>query len=161
MNPPTFLKSIRLDGFLSFAPDSTPIDLKPLNVLIGPNGSGKSNLIEAVELLHAAPTAFAAAIRDGGGVQEWLWKGDKLNRPATIEAVIAGPDSEPDLRYRLTFAANGQRTEVIDEVVEEARKRFDNEKDVYFFYRFQHGRPALSVRTSEGGRERRSLRERT
>jgi predicted ATPase len=150
MGPPTFLRSIRLDGFLSFAPDAAAIELEPLNVLIGPNGSGKSNLIEAVELLHAAPTAFAAAIRDGGGVQEWLWKGDKVNRPATMEAIIVGPGSERDLRYRLTFAANGQRTEVIDEVVEEARKRFENEKDVYFFYRFQHGRPALSVRTRGG-----------
>jgi len=153
-----FLKSIRLDGFLSFAPDAAPIELKPLNVLIGPNGSGKSNLIEAVELLHAAPTAFAAAIRDGGGVQEWLWKGEKANRPTTMEAIIVGPDMEPDLRYGLTFAANGQRTEVIDEFVEEAWKRIESEKDVYFFYRFQHGRPALSVRTNRGGRESRRLK---
>ena len=158
MDDPTFLRSIRLDGFLSFPPDAAPIDLKPLNVLIGPNGSGKSNLIEAVELLHAAPTAFAAAIRDGGGVQEWLWKGDKANRPATMEAIIVGPGGVPDLRYRLTFAANGQRTEVVDEVVEEARKRYENEKDVYFFYRFQHGRPALSVKTSRGSLERRKLK---
>jgi predicted ATPase len=106
MDDPTFLKSIQLDGFLSFAPDSAPIDLTPLNVLIGPNGSGKSNLIEAVGLLHAAPMSFAAAIRDGGGVQEWLWKGDKSNRPATIEAVVQGTKPIPDLRYRLTFAAS-------------------------------------------------------
>jgi predicted ATPase len=158
MGPPTFLRSIRLDGFLSFAPDTAPIDLKPLNVLIGPNGSGKSNLIEAVELLHAAPTAFAAAIRDGGGVQEWLWKGDKVNRPATMEAIIVRSEPEPDLRYRLTFAANGQRTEVVDEVVEEAQKRSDNEKDVNFFYRFQHGRPALSVKTPRGNLDIRKLK---
>ena len=54
-----FLRSIKLSGFLSFPPDSASIDLRPLNVLIGPNGSGKSNLIEAIELLHAAPTALA------------------------------------------------------------------------------------------------------
>ncbi len=158
MDSKTFLKSIRLDGFLSFAPDTSAIDLKPLNVLIGPNGSGKSNLIEAIELLHAAPTAFAAAIRDGGGVQEWLWKGGKAARPATMEAIIVGPGNEPDLRYRLTFAANGQRTEVIDEVVEEAEKRDDNETEVSFFYRFQHGRPALSIKTGNGVREERRLK---
>ncbi len=70
-----FLTSLLLNEFLSFAPGSEAIPLTPLNVLIGPNGSGKSNLIEAIELLHATPTAFASAIRDGGGVREWLWKG--------------------------------------------------------------------------------------
>ena len=77
----SFLQSIKLSGLLSFPPDSPPIELTPLNVLIGPNGSGKSNVIEAIELLHAAPTAFAEAIRDGGGAQEWLWKGDKTQGP--------------------------------------------------------------------------------
>lgn len=154
---PNFLRSIRLDGFLSFPPDSDPIELGPLNVLIGPNGSGKSNLIEAVELLHAAPTAFADAIRTGGSIQEWLWKGEKATRPASIEAVIdASPD--PDLRYRLVFAASGHRTEVIDEAIEQAEKRLPNERDVYFYYRFQQGHPALNVRTIHGERERRALR---
>ena len=41
---------------------------------------------------------------------------------------------------------------------EEARKRYVNEKDVYFYYRFQGGRPALSVTTSRGGRESRRLK---
>ncbi len=85
-----FLKSIRLDGFLSFPPGSASIDLEPLNVIIGPNGSGKSNLIEAVELLHATPPAFADAIRDGGGPGEWLWKGDSPPRSAEIEVVVRG-----------------------------------------------------------------------
>jgi len=67
-----FLQSIKLNGFLSFVPDAPVVDLTPLNVLIGPNASGKSNLIEAIELLHAIPTKFAAAIQDGGGVHEWL-----------------------------------------------------------------------------------------
>src|ERR1700728_1660487 len=82
-----FLKSLKLDGLLSFPPGAEAIPLTPLNVLIGPNASGKSNLLEAVELLHATPTAFAAAIRDGGGVQEWLWKGKEANGHATIEAL--------------------------------------------------------------------------
>ena len=81
---------MKLSGFLSFPPDSAAIDLTPLNILIGPNGSGKSNLIEAIELLHAVPTSFAAAIRDGGGIREWLWKGDKGSKPATIEVVVEG-----------------------------------------------------------------------
>lgn len=141
----TLLKRIRLSGLLSFAPDSPALDLQPLNVLIGPNGCGKSNLIEAIELLHAAPTAFAAAIRDGGGVHEWLWKGAKTSKPATIEAIVQGRTVIPDLRYQLDFAASGQRLEVIDEVIEETQKRYPAEPDVYFYYRFQHGRPVLNT----------------
>ncbi len=144
----TFLKSIKLSGLLSFPPNSPAIDLTPLNVLIGPNGCGKSNLIEGVELLHAAPTAFAAAIRDGGGVDEWLWKGQNANGPATIEAVVQGLKKVPDLRYRLRFAASGLRTEVTDEAIEETSKRESTQRDVYFYYRFQKGRPVLNVRSN-------------
>lgn len=140
-----FLTSLRLDGLLSFAPGSEAIPLTPLNLLIGPNGSGKSNLIEAIELLRATPTAFASAIRDGGGAREWLWKGDG-NGNATIEALIAETGPIPALRYRLAFTSAGQRTEVIDEVIEEQRKRRANAQDVFFYYRFQAGRPAINVR---------------
>jgi predicted ATPase len=152
-----FLRSIQLSGFLSFPPDSAVLRLEPLNVLIGPNGSGKSNLIEAIELLHATPTAFAEAIRHGGGVQEWLWKGTKAPTPAMIEAIIAGVGAIRDLRYRLSFAASGQRTEVIDETIEETEKRSPSEKDVFFYYRFQKGRPVLNVRDTAGAYMTRNL----
>jgi predicted ATPase len=153
-----FLKSIRLSGLLSFAPDAPNLDLTPLNVLIGPNGCGKSNLIEAIELLHAAPTAFATAIRDGGGVHEWLWKGDTVRRPAMIETVISGTQSIPDLRYRLAFSPAGHRVEVVDEAIEETAKTDPNAKDVRFYYRFQNGRPALNIRDTSGGYTQRGLR---
>ena len=70
-----FIHSLGMRGLLSFPPDMEPFELQDLNVLIGPNGSGKSNIIETIELLRATPTDFAAAIRDGGGAEEWLWKG--------------------------------------------------------------------------------------
>ena len=140
-----FLKSIKLSGLLSFPPDSPAIELTGLNVLIGPNGSGKSNLIECIELLHAAPTAFAAAIRDGGGVQEWLWKGDKTSEPAILEATVGGTGTIPELRYQLAFAASQQRLEVVDETIEEAEKRNTGDSDVNFYYRFQRGRPVLNM----------------
>ncbi len=74
-----FIRRFKAGGLLSFPPDMEPFELLDLNVLIGPNGSGKSNLIEMFELLHATPTDFAAAIRDGGGASEWLWKGSDSN----------------------------------------------------------------------------------
>jgi len=152
-----FMTSLRLDGLLSFAPESEAIPLTPLNVLIGPNGSGKSNLIEGIELLHATPTAFANAIRDGGGAQEWLWKGDGGNGNASIEVLLGGSKVVPEMRYRLAFAASVQRTEVIDEVLENAHKARPTEKDVFFYYRFQAGRPAINVSKAPKGREQRHL----
>lgn len=144
----SFLKSLRLDGFLSFPPGSEPIALTPLNVLIGPNASGKSNLIEAVELLHATPDAFANAIRDGGGAQEWIWKDGELSQSATIEALVHGTEKPriPDLRYRLGFKSVAQRTEVVDEAIENIERAKPSAKDVFFYYRFQNGRPAINVR---------------
>lgn len=147
-----FLKSLRLDGLLSFPPDSEPIPLQPLNVLIGPNGSGKSNLIEGIELLHATPTGFASAIRDGGGVREWLWKGEEANGTGSIEVRI-DLDSlntkqkllRSDLRYLLSFTVSGQRVEITDEVIEKTEKEYKSAKDVYFYYRFQNGNPVINL----------------
>ena len=146
------IRSLRLDGFLSFAPGSDEFDLEPLNVLIGPNGAGKSNVLEAMELLRATPTDFASAIRDGGGAGEWIWKGGG-NDAATVEAVIgdATPTDRP-LRYRLEFAGDAKgRLEVLDEAVEEALPR-SGEEDVYFYYRYQRGHPAINVRSEDAPR---------
>ena len=139
------LQRLRLDSFLSFAPDSEPFDLEPLNVLIGPNGGGKSNLIEAIELLRATPLDVAQCIRDGGGVAEWLWKGHDRTAPATLDVIVdhGTPTGRP-LRYRLEFAAVANRLEVLDEAIEDVAAR-PGESDVYFYYRFQHGRPAINV----------------
>ena len=95
-----FIQRLRMDGLLSFPPDMDFFELQPLNVLIGPNASGKTNFIEVLELLRATPTDFAAAIRDGGGVAEWVWKGGY--RPPIIE-VETGPGPLPDqlLKYRV------------------------------------------------------------
>lgn len=148
MKPLNF-KRLRLSGFLSFAPDSDAVDLRNLNVLIGPNGSGKSNLIEAFELLHSTPTAFANAIRDGGGAGEWVWKGKGRATEATIEAVLGtSATNSRDLRYQLAFRSVAHRLEIVDEVLEETTRRAPNAKDVFFFYRFQGGHPAINTRKS-------------
>ena len=138
------LETLRVDGLLSFVPGSPEIPLRPLNVIIGPNGSGKSNLIEIIELLHAIPTSLGSAIRDGGGVREWLWKGNG-GAAGTLEARLVRPD-DPPLSYRLRFAAAGARTEVIDEVLEEAEKANPDADDVNFYYRFAGGNPILRAR---------------
>ena len=158
------IKDLRLDGLLSFPPGSEAFELRDLNVLIGPNGSGKSNLIEAFELLSATPHDFAAAVRDGGGPAEWLWKGGDAVRPAEIEVVLEDdtPTGRP-LRYRLRFTAVQSRLEVLDEAIEETKPSPGKPAaaDVFFYYRFQQGNPAINIvndRDGTHGRFERKLR---
>jgi predicted ATPase len=112
-----FLKSLKLTNFLSFGPDSPEIELTPLNVLIGPNASGKSNFIEAIELLHATPTDLAEAIRIGGTVEEWLWKGISPAQPAFIGAKLWSPTPDRIIAYGLTFTEAVGRIRIVDEVL--------------------------------------------
>ena len=142
-----FIQRLGLRGLLSFPPDMENFELKPLNVLIGPNGSGKSNVIEAMELLRATPTNFAAAIRDGGGASEWIWKGDNPPRHAEIDLNLTIPKHEP-LRYLLEFGVNNTRVEVFDEAIEDCEPSKGHD-DPYFYYRFQKGRPVINIRHQE------------
>ena len=146
-----FIQRLGMRGLLSFPGDMAPVDLKPLNVLIGPNGSGKSNVIEVLELLRATPTDFAAAIRDGGGATEWLWKGENPSGSAHIDIQTGGdstglktPTGRP-LRYRLEFTSTNNRVEVVDEAIEEAEPDAGH-ADPIFHYRFQRGRPVIIIR---------------
>lgn len=144
-----FIERLRLGGLLSFPPDMEFFDLRPLNVLIGPNASGKSNFIAALELLRALPVDFAAAIRDGGGAEEWLWKGDHPPAPAAIEVETdPGMETGRHLEYRLSFTAAGQRVRILDEAIEEAPAQQASEP--YFHYTFRQGRPVINVRTPGG-----------
>ena len=139
------IRRLGLQGLLSFPPGMEPFDLQPLNVLIGPNGSGKTNLIEALELLRATPTDFAAAIRAGGGAAEWLWKGEDPANAARIDVETDGaPPSDRPLRYRLEFTSTNNRVEVVDEVVEDAGSEPGREKP-HFHYRFNRGNPVIGM----------------
>lgn len=151
MSMQPFVKSIEPRGVLSFGPGTPAIPLRSLNVIIGPNGSGKSNLIEAFELLRAAPGDLAGAIREGGGIGEWLWKGEGETRAASLEAVLELAGMSP-LRYRLRFGASGQRLEVLDEALEDAKSDRPEKDDPYFYYRFQQGRPVINTRQGRNGK---------
>ena len=146
-----FVHSLSMRGLLSFPPETAPFELQDLNVLIGPNGSGKSNIIEAIELLRATPTDFAAAIRDGGGAAEWLWKGDTGKGVAEINIETGDMDSglkTPTgraLRYRLEFVNNNTRVEVVDEAIEETKPQRGYNAP-YFYYHFQRGNPAINIK---------------
>ena len=147
------LNRLQLKGFLSFGPDSEPIGLTNLNVLIGPNGAGKSNFIEAIELLHATPADFSGAIRLGGTPNDWIWHGGKGATVARIEALLSRANIMAELRYALEFTESAGRLEIVDEVLEEAKKADPKAKDVRFYYRFQRGRPAINVSETVANRK--------
>lgn len=167
------LKAITLEGFLSFGYGAAQFPLEPLNVLIGPNGSGKSNLVEAVSVLRAVPRDLPLPIRQGGGVADWLWKGDPITESdrsstashegsgagrsgARIELLFAEgqlarfSSGNPPVRYRLVFGAEGDSFVVLDERLENHEPRRGESKP-YFYFGYENGRPVLNVK--DGRRE--------
>ena len=142
------IQELTLRGILSFGPDRPPLVMQPLNVLIGPNGSGKSNLVEAVGLLRSTATKLTAPMRGpgGSGVKEWIWKGAR-NGHAQVEAIVDYPAGLQPLRHRIEFTETASRLELLDEVIEN-RQPSTGDHDPFFYYRFQNGHPALSVKGS-------------
>ena len=132
------LVELVLRNLLSFGPDTKPIPLGSLNVLIGPNGSGKSNLLEAISLLRSAPKDLSAPVKEAGGVRDWLWKGAK-SPTATIEAVIRYPEQEEmPIRHSFSFVEHGKRFEVTAEQIEN-RDAFPGYSTPFFYYQNDKG----------------------
>ena len=148
--PSPFIRRLGLRGLLSFPPDMEPFELRPLNVLIGPNGSGKSNVIEALELLRATPTDFAAAVREGGGA-EWFWKGEGSSGSAIIDAEVE-VEAGLELRHFLQFSLSGGVPKVLDEEVAESQDKQNPES----FYK--KGHPVIKTNTIKSGNETRRER---
>jgi predicted ATPase len=118
MEDTRFIKSIRLRNLLSFGPESEPIELRPLNVLIGPNASGKSNFIDAISILQALPRDIAIPFREGGGVNEWTWKGEGDNFNPTINSVLINRlDSNKELRYSIVLGSEFDRVIIEEETI--------------------------------------------
>ena len=151
---PPLLKSITAKNLLSFGPEGMTLDLEPLNVLIGPNGSGKSNLLEAIGLFQAAPRNLAAPVRRGGGVGEWIWKGNP-DSPASAEVVVSNPKGKQDLRHTIEFAKSSHWFELVDERVEDELPHPESETTCAY-YGFQGGHPIMRARD---GNERRLKRD--
>ena len=116
---------------------------RPLNVLIGPNGSGKSNLIEALGLIHALPTDFAAAIREGGGPVEWLWKGREPQAPAELHLALNDPAKGRVLfDHRIEFSTGGNRVEITKEVIGNSQGAFIEPINLSFS-EYSNGQPKI------------------
>ncbi len=130
------IQQLTLSNLLSFGKEVAPINLNlGLNVLIGANGSGKSNLIEAISLLQATPTDLTKPIRDGGGIREWLWKGENFPTEAILQVVIKNPFGQMPLKHILCVTESAHRLEIKDERIENERPH-SGETNVYFYYKY-------------------------
>ena len=160
-----FIQTIRLDRILSFGPNEEDFALEPLNVLIGPNASGKSNLLEALSLLQAAPRDIQVPTREGGGVREWMWKGDTESTEAKIDVTLRHPFSDcwrvMSIKYRLAFTEANGHFFLLDEVVEEENplKIENDQPHIYYSYNLFDGQPLIDVFAPvEGNRFKRELK---
>ncbi len=148
-----FIRTLQLRNLLSFGPDSPPIEFGQLNVLIGPNGSGKSNVIGAIDLLRSSATDVVAPIREGGGTEEWLWKGSTAAPVAEINATIENPGLDASqskeeaipLRHRISFSREKGSFKLVDEVIEDEQREFEYAPHGQYYYRYRWGSPVLST----------------
>lgn len=151
------IKEITLKNFLSYG-ESMSISLSSLNIMIGPNGSGKSNLIEAIDLLHNAPSNLLNPIRDGGGISEWIWKGNSAPSEACIETVFNREKlGKRNIRHKISFSSVAQRFEIKDEKIEDEFP-LQGHTEPYFYYHLNRGRPYLNVKGTFSESKKRELR---
>jgi predicted ATPase len=148
------IRSLHVQNLLSYGSKGQEVALGALNVIIGRNASGKSNLIEAIDLLHATPGNLADRIRAGGGIAEYLWKGngtDSGGHPrARIGAVVGYPDGEMPLQYNIGFTSVGQRFEIVEEVIEGRRTHSTRSEEDNVFYKLEGNEAVISLKTPKG-----------
>ncbi|QJB44302.1 AAA family ATPase [Dolichospermum flos-aquae] len=137
-----FIHKIKLQNFLSYGSEGEEIELQPLNVLIGANTSGKSNLIEAIGILRATPTDLPAAFRQGGGINEFLWKGNKDTLGAKIKVTVNYQSGLQTLKYKLEFSEMNQRFFLIDEYIH-------SDDFVHYSYNDKNLEPVFNVREKD------------
>ena len=148
------LTRIKAQNLLSFGPEGIDLELPALTVLIGPNGSGKSNLLETVGLLHAAPRDLAAPIREGGGIRNWIWQGQKneTKAAAILADQICGYADGP-VQHKIEVEEISQSFRVSSESVRFTWKVLSGESPEYIWDRDSIGAVRQSL---AGGIERKA-----
>ena len=151
-----FLKEVTLRNVLSFGAQTT-LEMKPLNVLVGPNGCGKSNFIEVLGLLRAAPTDVRVPIREGGGVEDWLWRGKPKPTSARLEVVVDNPRGKQPLRYSLEFGASAGRFKLLGETLENQHP-YPKKEVAYIYLTSSRAQATLNYRDPDNVERTRQLR---
>ena len=115
-----------------------------MNILIGPNGSGKSNLIQLISLIRAAVGDFSDVTRKGGGVTEWIWKGNP-KEPGSLEWIVYRSADETPLRHFFEFGIQDQRFNLEDEYIGDATANREGEV-VSYYQGLGEGMPMVEYR---------------
>ena len=146
MDGKRLIYSLLLGNFLSFGTEGMQIELEPLNIVIGPNASGKSNLIQAIEILRAAPTNITRPINEGGGVDEFLFKGSRETLIAALRAVINYPSKLERLIHTVSFVSSGQRFQISDEIIQGFRLAGKSGTQLIpSYYDYNGGQPLIAT----------------
>ncbi|MBC7777233.1 MAG: AAA family ATPase [Phycisphaerae bacterium] len=146
------IKHIKASNILSFGPDGLDLPLGSLNVLIGPNGSGKSNFLELLELLRVIPSEnVQKPILDGGGIDEWIWKGADAHSQGLIEAILDYSAGLKPLRHVLKFGNYQERFYISDERISDAGA-IGGGDGVYAYYQMGTGMPIINFKDDTGKR---------
>ncbi|MDB6040613.1 MAG: hypothetical protein JWM99_4454 [Verrucomicrobiales bacterium] len=149
---PILIRHLAPKNFLSFGPDYKGIDLLPLNVIIGANGSGKSNLIEAISFMRASLHEWRDVLRRGGGVSEWIWKGNQDDAPASVEWIIQQLPRDKrarPLRHQVAFRSLAQSFQIHEEVVEYQPREKEVKRRTPFYRSIDGAAVALKSEISE------------
>jgi predicted ATPase len=159
MDGKRFIQQLLLQNFLSYAGAERMVELLPLNVLIGPNASGKSNLIEALAVLRATATDLSGAIRQGGGIGDYIWQGARTGTPAAVGAVVEDPNAffSQLIHYKLRIAEVSQRLEVVGELIARPGRSVGPDRAIRiepeFYYHLHGGSATIAVRVFHETRE--------
>ena len=130
--PERLIHEITLKNLLSFGPDTPPLKLGNLNVLIGPNGSGKSNLIEAIGLLQAAPTGIIDAFVKGGTLGDWVWMGGKAAQEVSLSVVLSAKDDIPPLRHSISIGQDDYDLQLTEESIKLAELNIQGDEGLFY-----------------------------
>jgi predicted ATPase len=157
------IKNIKASNILSFDSAGIDLELGSLNVLIGPNGSGKSNFMELFALLRSTPRTseessnnLQRVIVKGGGVKEWIWKGNSENI-ASIETTLPKLHAGQDfLKHKFSFKSELQRLVICDETIEN-KDTYQGQRDPYFYYKYQDGNPIVNINNQKRELRRESV----
>lgn len=159
MNNQPIIRSICPRNLLSFGPDTAPIELRSLNILIGANGAGKSNLIEVIGLLDNATRDLTVPIREGGGIGEWLWKGGGNFKKmaggsviASIDVLVSPASGDIATEYFLSFVRSGFNVEVIEERIQ-SQRGFGKHPYPYLYFEKKGGRAVINVNPGKKPRQ--------
>ena len=81
-----YIKSIKMQGFKSFA-DKTELNFdKDISAIVGPNGSGKSNIVDAIKWVLGEQSI--KTLRGSNNMTDVIFNGSSSRNPANFASVM-------------------------------------------------------------------------